>query len=178
MKMRRTIASGAVAGACLLAAACSGPESAVTVGELGKPAVSHVVGDERSDKKPVTPLTALSRSPSPGDPSYAWPTSKVADLVNPTGWWFEPIPEPQYRTIAEQHPDVVLVNTWHDVVTASVSRDVNGVPTLYDASEPVPINAEWPSGSVVVLDANTYEVLDSVGVYSTIDEMNKVFSRY
>ncbi len=73
---------------------------------------------------------------------------------------------------------MVLVNTWHDVVTASVSRDVNGVPTLYDASEPVPINAEWPSGSVVVLDANTYEVLDSVGVYSTIDEMNKVFSRY
>lgn len=96
--------------------------------------------------------------------------------MNPTGWWFDVIPEPRYQHIADEHPRVALVNTWYDVVTGTVSRDANGVPSLYDASEPVPIDPEWPAGSVVVLDAATYEVLDSVQVHRTIDEMLDRFS--
>ncbi len=162
MGWRRVVASGLAAGACLLTASCSdeeptGPAAPTTPATPVPPS--------------ATASAAPSPSPSPGDPAYAWPTYEIADLVNPTGWWLDVIPEPRYRAIAEEHPRVFTVNTWHDVVTGSYSRDVNGEPAHHYANEPVPIDPEWPERSVVVVDAETYEVLASVEVHRTITDM-------
>lgn len=177
MRLRRVAASSAVAGACLLTGACSdaapaAPDHAATSDASPDRAAPTL---EPSVAPGPSALPEPSATPSPGDLAYAWPTQKVSELVDPTGWWLEPIPPEENRAIAEEHPRVILVNTWYNVITGSWSRDANGVPSFYHVHEPIPVDPAWPDGSVVVLDADTHEVIESIKVYRTIDEMLNAF---
>lgn len=93
-------------------------------------------------------------------------------MVNPTGWWTDSIPVPEYRSLAERHPRVVLVNTWYNVATETIWRDVNGDTYSRSAPDPIPLDDGWPPRSVVVLDADTLEMVDSIEVPETVDDLH------
>ena len=187
MWLRRIVASSAIAGACFLAAACSDADSQASDSATSSDEDPAGVGPSKvpADLSPEPPASAQEPSaapetsaepepsvtPSPGDPAYAWPATSVTKLVNPTGWWLEPIPPPQNQAIAEAHPRVILVNTWYNVIPGSYYRDANGYPSFYPVYEPIPVDPDWPEGSVVILDADTLEMIESVQVYRTNDEM-------
>ncbi|WP_127572354.1 hypothetical protein [Georgenia faecalis] len=125
------------------------------------------------------PETASSQAApiQEGDPAYAWPTYEISDLVRPVGWWGDSPPEPRYAQLARDHPDLVLINTWHNVVVDVVERDANGTVHSRYPSEPVLIDPQWPPRSFVVLDAHTHEMLDAVEIAETISAAQETSRR-
>ena len=173
MWLRRIVASSAVAGACLLTAACSDAGSVASddVAASDERPAGATPSTEPSAAPAPSAVPEPSITPSPGDPAYAWPTRNITKLVHPTGWWLEPIPPPENQALAQRHPRVILVNTWYNVIPGSYYRDVNGNPSFYHVYEPIPVDPDWPEGSVVILDADTLEMIESIQVYRTNDEM-------
>ncbi len=137
--------------------------SLVAIGLVGTVAVNAIdnsvqrlAGGSEAAEATTATSEGSRNDPSPGDPNYAWPTSTVPTTV--AGWWNSPESEQAIET-AEAHPMITVVDT----STMTVVELIQLAPVFHEQTpvDPVPVGGDWPTDALVILDAETFDVLDT-----------------
>ncbi|TDE98958.1 hypothetical protein EXU48_01835 [Occultella glacieicola] len=127
------------------------------------------------DPADTTPPAATATNATPETPDCA---EAAADLVayEPgssyvTVWGSTPEDPADLEPEILAHPATVVVDTVTMTIVDSIDRDANGVAYTTETPPcPVPVNPSWPAESALVLDAYTFEILETFPSLNTPED--------
>ncbi|MBZ2198730.1 hypothetical protein [Occultella gossypii] len=127
------------------------------------------------DPVATTPPVATGASATPAAPECA---EAATDLVAygpgssyETAWGSTPEDPADLEAEILAHPATIMVDTYTMTIIDSIDRDEDGV--AYSTGQPpcpVPVDPSWPAESALVLDAYTFEILETFPSLNTPED--------